>query len=72
MEISILIQQIIGGCVTLAIIVILIYLSFDFVKNKKRWHQHKLELRVKVKEITNCRFIQLDGGKMGENYPYEY
>jgi len=36
MEISILIQQIIGGCVTLAIIVILIYLSFDFVKNKKR------------------------------------
>lgn len=29
------------------------------------------ELRAQVKEITNCRFIHLDGGKTGEEYPYE-
>ncbi len=29
------------------------------------------DLRAKVKEITNCRFISLDGGKTGEDYPYE-
>ena len=29
------------------------------------------ELRSGVKEITNCRFIYLDGGKTGEKYPYE-
>jgi hypothetical protein len=28
-------------------------------------------LRAQVKEITNCRFISLDGGKIGEQYPYE-
>ena len=34
--IPILTQQIVGGCIALAIIIILIYVSFDFVKNKKR------------------------------------
>lgn len=29
------------------------------------------ELREQVKEITNCRFIYLDGGKTGDKYPYE-
>jgi adenylylsulfate kinase len=31
-----------------------------------------IDLRKTVKEITNCRFIQLDGGKKGKNYPYEH
>ncbi len=29
------------------------------------------ELREEVKVITNCRFIYLEGGKIGEDYPYE-
>ena len=29
------------------------------------------DLREKVKEITNCRFIYLEGGKSGVEYPYE-
>ena len=28
-------------------------------------------LRQAVKEITSCRFIYLDGGKTGKQYPYE-
>lgn len=28
-------------------------------------------LRMEVKQITNCRFIYLDGGKTGKDYPYE-
>lgn len=28
-------------------------------------------LRLAVKEITNCRFIYLEGGKTGQQYPYE-
>jgi adenylylsulfate kinase len=30
------------------------------------------DLREQVKEITNCRFVILDGGKTGEKYPFEY
>jgi adenylylsulfate kinase-like enzyme len=30
-----------------------------------------IDLRATVKEITNCRFIYLDGGKTGEEYPYD-
>lgn len=29
------------------------------------------DLREEVKKLTNCRFVYLDGGKTGENYPYE-
>ena len=29
------------------------------------------DLREQVKNITNCRFIYLDGGKTGKDYPYE-
>ncbi len=29
------------------------------------------KLREKVKEITGCRFIYLEGGKEGKDYPYE-
>ena len=29
------------------------------------------ELRTVVKEITGCKFIYLDGGKTGDDYPYE-
>ncbi len=29
------------------------------------------DLREMVKEITECRFIYLEGGKVGEEYPYE-
>lgn len=29
------------------------------------------ELRDQVQEITNCTFIYLEGGKSGEDYPYE-
>ncbi len=28
-------------------------------------------LRAQVKELTDCRFIYLDGGKTGKEYPYE-
>ena len=28
-------------------------------------------LRQEVKKITNCRFIYLEGGKSGKDYPYE-
>jgi len=29
-------------------------------------------LRKKVKKITNCKFIYLEGGKTGNDYPYEH
>lgn len=29
------------------------------------------ELRNQIKEMTNCRFIYLEGGETGEDYPYE-
>jgi len=30
------------------------------------------ELRKIVKKITNCKFIYLEGGKDGDEYPYEH
>jgi adenylylsulfate kinase len=30
-----------------------------------------LELRMEVKALTGCRFVYLEGGKTGEDYPYE-
>ena len=29
------------------------------------------DLRDQVKKMTNCRFIYLDGGNVGNEYPYE-
>ena len=29
------------------------------------------KLREDVKSVTSCRFIYLDGGKIGDEYPYE-
>lgn len=29
------------------------------------------DLREQVQKITNCKFIYLDGGKSGKDYPYE-
>jgi adenylylsulfate kinase-like enzyme len=29
------------------------------------------ELRSQVQEITNCRFVYLEGGKTGDDYPFE-
>lgn len=29
------------------------------------------DLRAQVQEITGCRFVYLEGGKQGEEYPYE-
>jgi len=31
-----------------------------------------IKLRKEVKEICNCSFIYLGGGKVHKNYPYEY
>jgi adenylylsulfate kinase-like enzyme len=30
------------------------------------------DLRVEVRKITDCKFIQLDGGIVHPDYPYEY
>lgn len=30
------------------------------------------ELRKKVKDITNCKFIYIEGGKEGNEYPFDY
>ncbi len=30
------------------------------------------ELRKRVKEITNCKFIYIEGGKEGKEYPFEH
>jgi len=30
------------------------------------------KLRKKVKEITNCKFIYIEGGKKGKEYPFEH
>ncbi len=30
------------------------------------------ELRAKVKQITNCKFIYIEGGEKGSKFPYEH